>query len=65
MARYTIHVPGSDTSMGLENPLNGLEAYTRVCELRAADFETITLRNVDTGEQITDIASLVRDSPDG
>jgi hypothetical protein len=34
MARYTIHVPESDSSMGLEKPLNGLEAYTKVCELR-------------------------------
>ena len=51
--------------MGLENPLNGLEAYTKVCELRASGFETVTLRNVDTGEEVTDVASLVRDSPDG
>jgi hypothetical protein len=65
MARYTVHVPESDTSMGLENPLNGLKAYTKVCELRAAGFGTVTLRNVDTGEEVTDIASLIRDSPEG
>jgi hypothetical protein len=44
MARYTVHVPESDTSMGLENPLNGREAYTKVCELRASGFETVSLR---------------------
>jgi hypothetical protein len=49
----------------LDSPLTGLEAYTKVCELKAAGFEMITLRNVDTGEEITDVASLVLDSPEG
>jgi hypothetical protein len=65
LARYTVHVPESETSMGFENPLTGLEAYTKVCELRAAGFGRVSLRNVDTGEEITDVASLVRDSPEG
>jgi len=65
MARYTIHVPESSTSMGLDNPLTGLEAYNKVCELRAAGFGIVSLRNVDTGEEITDVASLVLDSPNG
>jgi hypothetical protein len=65
MARYTVHVPESEITMGAESPLTGLEAYTKVCELRAAGFETVTLRNVDTGEEITDVASLVLDSPSG
>jgi hypothetical protein len=65
MARYTVHVPESQTSMGTDNPMTGLEAYTKVCELRAMGFETVTLRNVDTGEEITDVASLVLDSPGG
>jgi hypothetical protein len=64
MAHYTIHVPESETTMGLDRPLTGLEAYTKVCELRAMGFETVTLRNVDTGELITDVAALVLDSPD-
>jgi hypothetical protein len=64
MARYTVHVPESATSMALDSPLTGLEAYTKVCELRAAGFGTVFLRNVDTGEEITDVASLVLDSPD-
>ena len=64
MARYTVHVPESETSMGLESPLSGLEAYFKVRELRDLGFKTVSLRNVDTGEDITDIASLVRDSPD-
>jgi hypothetical protein len=64
MARYTVHVPESETSMGLESPLSGLEAYHKVRELRDMGFKTVSLRNVDTGEDITDIASLVRDSPD-
>jgi hypothetical protein len=64
MARYTIHVPESETSMGLGSPLNGLEAYYKVRELRDMGFKTVSLRNVETGQEITDIASLVRDSPD-
>ena len=63
MARYTIHVPESQTSMGVDSPLSGLEAYYKVRELRRMGFKTVSLRNVDTGEDITDIASLVRDSP--
>jgi hypothetical protein len=27
-------------------------------------FGRVSLRNVDTGEEITDVASLVRDSPE-
>jgi hypothetical protein len=64
MARYTVHVPESEMVMGLDSPLTGLEAYNKVCELRAAGFELVTLKNVDTGEEITDVASLVLDSPD-
>jgi hypothetical protein len=51
--------------MGLDSPLTGVEAYTKACELRAAGFATVSLRNVDTGEEITDVASLVLDSPEG
>ena len=65
MARYTVHVPESSASMGIDRPLSGLEAYTKVCELRAAGFSAVTLRIVETGEEITDVASLVLDSPDG
>jgi hypothetical protein len=64
MARYTVHVPESETSMGSESPLTGLEAYYKVRELRDMGFKTVSLRNVDTGEEISDVASLVRDSPD-
>jgi hypothetical protein len=65
MAHYTIHVPESDSSMGLDNPLTGLEAYAKVRELRSMGFATVTLKNVDTGEEITDVAALVLDSPGG
>ena len=64
MARYTIHVPESEITMGADGPLTGMEAYTKVCELRAMGFAVVTLKNVDTGEEITDVASLVLDSPD-
>ena len=63
MARYTVHVPESDMSMGLDSPLTGLEAYNKVRELRAMGFRAVTLTNVETGEEITDVESLVRDSP--
>jgi hypothetical protein len=51
--------------MALDSPLNGLDAYYKVRELRALGFRTVTLRNVDTGDLITDVEALVRDSPDG
>jgi len=64
MARYTVHFAESEMSMGLDSPLTGLEAYNKVRELRAMGFEMASLRNVDTGEEIMDVASLVRDSPE-
>jgi hypothetical protein len=64
MARYTVHVPESDTSMGLESPLSALEAFNKVRELRSLGFRTVTLKNIDTHEEITDVESLVRDSPE-
>ena len=44
MARYTVHVPKSEMSMGLDSPLTGLEAYHKVRELRAMGFEMVSLR---------------------
>jgi hypothetical protein len=64
MAYYTVHVPESEMPMGLGSPLTGLEAYNKVRELRAMGFGSVSLRNVDTGEEITDVAALVRDSPE-
>jgi hypothetical protein len=51
--------------MGAMSPLSGLDAYHKVVELRGMGFRTVTLRNVDTGEEITDVDSLFRDSPAG
>lgn len=65
MAHYTIHVSESDVAMGADTPLTGLEAYEKVRELRSMGFATVTLKNVDTGEEITDVAALVQDSPAG
>ena len=64
MGRYTVHVPESDTPMGEESPLSGIEAYYKVRELRRAGFNLVTLKNVETGERITDVESLLEDSPD-
>ena len=64
MAHYTVHVPQSATAMGSEHPLTGLEAYNKVRELRELGFAMVTLRNVDTGKEITDVESLVHDSPE-
>ena len=51
-------------AMGLTSPLTGWEAYKKFCELQAAGVETVTVRNVETGEEITDVASIVLDRPD-
>jgi hypothetical protein len=50
-------------AMGLESPLSAVEAYYKVRELREMGFKTVSLRNAETGEEIDDVASLVRDSP--
>ena len=63
MAHYTVHVPESEMAMGMDSPLTALEAYYKVQELRDIGFKFITLINVDTGEQVTDVAGLVKDSP--
>jgi hypothetical protein len=63
MPHYTVPVPESATAMGLENPLNALEAYHKVGELRDMGFNSVTLINVEAGERITNVAALVRDSP--
>ena len=65
MAHYTVHVPESDTAMDAAGPLTGLDAYHKVLELRAMGFPTVTLKNVDTGEEITDVEALLQDSPAG
>jgi phenylalanyl-tRNA synthetase alpha subunit len=64
MAHYTVHVPESAMAMGSQHPLTGLEAYNKIRELREMGFDMVSLRNVETGEEITDVESLVRDSPD-
>ena len=65
MAHYTIHVLESDVAMGADEPMTGLEAYAKVRELRSMGFAAVTLKNVATGEEITDVAALVLDSPGG
>jgi hypothetical protein len=64
MAHYTVHVTQSDMAMGLRSPLTALEAYYKVRELRELGFGTVSLRNVETGQEIVDVESLVLDSPD-
>ena len=64
MGHYTVHVRESATAMRSESPLTGLEAYNKVRELREMGFDMVSLRNVDSGEEITDVESLVRDSPE-
>ena len=63
MALYTVHVSDSGASTGRKISLNAVKAYYKVRELRDQGFKCVTLTNVDTGEEITDVDSLVRDSP--
>jgi hypothetical protein len=65
MAHYTIHVLELDVAMGADEPLTGLEANAKVRELCSMGFAAVTFKNVDTGEEITDVAMLVLDGPDG
>ena len=52
-------------AMGMDSPLTAVEAYYKVRELRDLGFKSVTLINVDSGERITDVEALIRDSPDG
>jgi hypothetical protein len=63
MALYTVHVSDPSTSTERGDSLNAVRAYYKVRQLRDQGFKCITLINVDTGEEITDVDSLVRDSP--
>jgi hypothetical protein len=63
MALYTVHVSDPGVPPGLKSSLNAVRAYYKVRELRDQGFKCVTLTNVDTGEEITDVDSLVRDSP--
>lgn len=63
MAHYTVHVAESDIAMGSASPLSAMEAYYKVRELRAMGFKMVSLRNVETNEEIVDVESLMRDSP--
>jgi hypothetical protein len=51
-------------AMGLDSPLSAVEAYYKVRELREMGFTRVSLMNAETGVEIDDVASLVRDSPD-
>ena len=63
MALYTVHLSDPGTSAAPGGSLNAVRAYYKVRELRDQGFKCVTLINVDTGEEITDVDSLVRDSP--
>jgi hypothetical protein len=63
MANYTVHSTDRGAFTGSNDPLNAVRAYYKVRELRGEGFKTVTLKNVDTGEEIIDVESLVRDSP--
>jgi hypothetical protein len=63
MAKYTVHSTDRGAFTGLNTPLNAVRAYYKVRELRAQGFKRVSLKNADTGEEIDDVESLVRDSP--
>jgi hypothetical protein len=63
MANYTVQSTDQGAFTGSNRPLNAVRAYYKVRELRGQGFTTITLMNADTGEEIVDVESLVRDSP--
>ena len=63
MAHYTVHSTDHGAFTGSNRPLNAVRAYYKVRELRGQGFKTVTLMNADTGEEIIDVESLVRDSP--
>jgi hypothetical protein len=63
MANYKVHSTDQGAFKGPNRPLNAVRAYYKVRELRGQGFKTVTLMNADTGEEIIDVESFVRDSP--
>lgn len=63
MVRDTVDVSDRGASTGVRSALNAVRAYCKVRELRDQGFQCVTLTSLDTGEEITDVESLVRDSP--
>jgi hypothetical protein len=63
MSSYTVHCTDRGAFTGQNGALNAVRAYYKVRELREQGFRTITLMNVQTGHEIMDVESLLRDSP--
>ena len=59
MARYTIRATGAAGPVEFQEPLTIEAALMKAEELRAAHFNHITILNVLTGVEITDIEALL------
>ena len=62
MARYVIRARGDAGLVDFLDRLTIVHALERARELRAAHFEHITLINVITGVEITDLEALMQEN---
>lgn len=61
--RYTLRASNNAGRIDFSERLTIDGALNKVSELRAAGFERITLVNVETGLEITDLEQFVRAQP--
>jgi hypothetical protein len=64
VARYSIRASNSAGTIEFPGRLTITEALNRAAELRDAHFEHITLVNLETGLEISDLESLVQENKD-
>ena len=64
MARYTIRASNETGPVEFQERLTIEAALEKVKELRAAHFQHITLVNMISGLEITDLEALMQDTPD-
>lgn len=60
MARYIVRAKGAGGRVEFAEPLTIDQALAKVVELRKAHFEQITLFNIRTGLEITDLEDLLQ-----
>jgi hypothetical protein len=65
LARYILHARGASGPVEFQERLTIDAALAKVQELRAAHFSHITIYNVLTGVEITDVEALITAGEDG
>jgi hypothetical protein len=63
LANYIVNSTDQGPFTGSDYPLNAVRAYYKVRELRDLGCRHVALQNSETGENVVDVETLMRDSP--